>query len=75
MKKRLLSMPPWRRSLTFFGLLFWIHVQANSAMADLSNDAEVRYQACLGPLKIGEIRLSTTTPTDRVGAIQLCADI
>ena len=74
-KKRFLGMPPWRRILTFFGLLFWIHVQTSSAIADLSNDAEVRYQACLGPLKIGEIRLSTTTPSDRVGAIQLRADI
>ena len=74
-KKRFLSMPPWRRSLAFVGLLFWIHVQASSAFADLSNDTEVRYQACLGPLKIGEIRLSSTTPTDRVRTIRLRADI
>lgn len=75
MKEQFLRMPPWRRSLAFIELLFWIHVQASSAFADLSNDTEVRYQACLGPLKIGEIRLSTTTPSDRVGAIQLRADI
>jgi hypothetical protein len=74
-KEQFLRMPPWRRSLAFIELLFWIHVQASSAFADLSNDTEVRYQACLGPLKIGEIRLSTTTPSDRVGAIQLRADI
>ena len=68
-------MPPWRRRLVLIGLLFSIHVQASLAIADLSNNTEVWYQACLGPLKIGEIRLSTTNPTDRVGTIQFRADI
>ncbi len=68
-------MPPWRRGLVLVGLLFWIHVQTNLAIADLSNNREAWYQACLGPLKIGEIRLSTTNLTDRVGTIQLRADI
>ena len=68
-------MPPWRWRLLLAGLLFWIHVQASLAMADLSNNTEVWYQACLGPLKIGEIRLSAINLTDRVGTIQFRAEI
>ena len=68
-------MPPWRRRLVLVGILFWIHFQASLAIADLSNKPEVWYQACLGPLKIGEIRLSATNPSDRVGTIQFRADI
>ena len=75
MKKRFFNMPLRKRILALVGLLFWIHVQTSSAVENLSNNTEVWYQASLGPLKIGEICLSTTTRNDRVGTIRFRADI
>ncbi len=48
MKEHFLRRPPWRQSLAFVGLLFWIHVQASSAESAANMEKAWKYNEVVG---------------------------